>query len=140
MYKCSNLCNLYITLKWRPFFYIENKWSNNVKIWGKKKLKFFLKNIIIKAVLTLCFILRCVFQDPFVLEPSCHFRVDEFGFFLTWKSDGKVWFLFINAADVDAHHRVSDSLLTLSAWHVFESFDYNHLIILLTFDEMCLLF
>ncbi|XP_026115534.1 1-phosphatidylinositol 4,5-bisphosphate phosphodiesterase beta-4-like isoform X3 [Carassius auratus] len=28
-------------------------------------------------------------EDPFVLEPSCHFRVDEFGFFLTWKSDGK---------------------------------------------------
>uniref|UniRef100_A0A8C1FFI2 1-phosphatidylinositol 4,5-bisphosphate phosphodiesterase n=1 Tax=Cyprinus carpio carpio TaxID=630221 RepID=A0A8C1FFI2_CYPCA len=34
-------------------------------------------------------ILRCVFQDPFVFEPSCHFKVDEFGFFLTWKSDGK---------------------------------------------------
>uniref|UniRef100_A0A8C1UJE4 1-phosphatidylinositol 4,5-bisphosphate phosphodiesterase n=1 Tax=Cyprinus carpio TaxID=7962 RepID=A0A8C1UJE4_CYPCA len=32
---------------------------------------------------------RCVFQDPFVFEPSCHFKVDEFGFFLTWKSDGK---------------------------------------------------
>uniref|UniRef100_A0A8C1UIT1 1-phosphatidylinositol 4,5-bisphosphate phosphodiesterase n=1 Tax=Cyprinus carpio TaxID=7962 RepID=A0A8C1UIT1_CYPCA len=29
-------------------------------------------------------------QDPFVFEPSCHFKVDEFGFFLTWKSDGKV--------------------------------------------------
>uniref|UniRef100_A0A9J7Z7X4 1-phosphatidylinositol 4,5-bisphosphate phosphodiesterase n=1 Tax=Cyprinus carpio carpio TaxID=630221 RepID=A0A9J7Z7X4_CYPCA len=28
-------------------------------------------------------------QDPFVFEPSCHFKVDEFGFFLTWKSDGK---------------------------------------------------
>uniref|UniRef100_A0A8C1UB86 1-phosphatidylinositol 4,5-bisphosphate phosphodiesterase n=1 Tax=Cyprinus carpio TaxID=7962 RepID=A0A8C1UB86_CYPCA len=27
--------------------------------------------------------------DPFVFEPSCHFKVDEFGFFLTWKSDGK---------------------------------------------------
>uniref|UniRef100_A0A8C1UC53 1-phosphatidylinositol 4,5-bisphosphate phosphodiesterase n=1 Tax=Cyprinus carpio TaxID=7962 RepID=A0A8C1UC53_CYPCA len=34
-------------------------------------------------------ILHCVFQDPFVFEPSCHFKVDEFGFFLTWKSDGK---------------------------------------------------
>uniref|UniRef100_A0A672RSD3 Phosphoinositide phospholipase C n=1 Tax=Sinocyclocheilus grahami TaxID=75366 RepID=A0A672RSD3_SINGR len=41
-------------------------------------------------------ILRCVFQDPFVFEPSCHFKVDEFGFFLTWKSDGKVRFVFIN--------------------------------------------
>ncbi|KAI2652383.1 1-phosphatidylinositol 4,5-bisphosphate phosphodiesterase beta-4 [Labeo rohita] len=28
-------------------------------------------------------------RDPFVFEPSCHFKVDEFGFFLTWKSDGK---------------------------------------------------
>uniref|UniRef100_A0A673KCJ6 1-phosphatidylinositol 4,5-bisphosphate phosphodiesterase n=1 Tax=Sinocyclocheilus rhinocerous TaxID=307959 RepID=A0A673KCJ6_9TELE len=28
-------------------------------------------------------------MDPFVFEPSCHFKVDEFGFFLTWKSDGK---------------------------------------------------
>uniref|UniRef100_A0A672QJ54 1-phosphatidylinositol 4,5-bisphosphate phosphodiesterase n=1 Tax=Sinocyclocheilus grahami TaxID=75366 RepID=A0A672QJ54_SINGR len=28
-------------------------------------------------------------EDPFVFEPSCHFKVDEFGFFLTWKSDGK---------------------------------------------------
>ncbi|ROL50504.1 1-phosphatidylinositol 4,5-bisphosphate phosphodiesterase beta-4 [Anabarilius grahami] len=29
-------------------------------------------------------------EDPFVFEPSCHFKVDEFGFFLTWKSDGKI--------------------------------------------------
>ncbi|MGH0150774.1 UNVERIFIED_CONTAM: hypothetical protein FKN15_018439 [Acipenser sinensis] len=28
-------------------------------------------------------------QDPFVFEPNCFFKVDEFGFFLTWKSDGK---------------------------------------------------
>ncbi|KAK2884329.1 hypothetical protein Q8A67_017966 [Cirrhinus molitorella] len=28
-------------------------------------------------------------EDPFAFEPSCHFKVDEFGFFLTWKSDGK---------------------------------------------------
>ncbi|XP_073667461.1 1-phosphatidylinositol 4,5-bisphosphate phosphodiesterase beta-4-like isoform X2 [Paramisgurnus dabryanus] len=28
-------------------------------------------------------------EDPFVFEPSCTFRVDEYGFFLTWKSDGK---------------------------------------------------
>nr|XP_015206131.1 PREDICTED: 1-phosphatidylinositol 4,5-bisphosphate phosphodiesterase beta-4 isoform X2 [Lepisosteus oculatus] len=28
-------------------------------------------------------------EDPFVFEPSCHFKVDEFGFFLTWKSEGK---------------------------------------------------
>lgn len=28
-------------------------------------------------------------EDPFVFEPSCVFKVDEFGFFLTWKSDGK---------------------------------------------------
>uniref|UniRef100_A0AAY4C0F7 1-phosphatidylinositol 4,5-bisphosphate phosphodiesterase n=1 Tax=Denticeps clupeoides TaxID=299321 RepID=A0AAY4C0F7_9TELE len=28
-------------------------------------------------------------QDPFVFEPSCMFKVDEFGFFITWKSEGK---------------------------------------------------
>uniref|UniRef100_A0AAR2LIZ3 1-phosphatidylinositol 4,5-bisphosphate phosphodiesterase n=1 Tax=Pygocentrus nattereri TaxID=42514 RepID=A0AAR2LIZ3_PYGNA len=28
-------------------------------------------------------------EDPFVFESSCLFKVDEFGFFLTWKSDGK---------------------------------------------------
>ncbi|XP_039593837.1 1-phosphatidylinositol 4,5-bisphosphate phosphodiesterase beta-4 isoform X1 [Polypterus senegalus] len=28
-------------------------------------------------------------EDPFVFEPSCLFKVDEFGFFLTWKSEGK---------------------------------------------------
>ncbi|XP_063078219.1 1-phosphatidylinositol 4,5-bisphosphate phosphodiesterase beta-4-like [Engraulis encrasicolus] len=28
-------------------------------------------------------------EDPFVFEPSCVFKVDEFGFFITWKSDGK---------------------------------------------------
>ncbi|XP_057207994.1 1-phosphatidylinositol 4,5-bisphosphate phosphodiesterase beta-4 isoform X1 [Triplophysa rosa] len=28
-------------------------------------------------------------EDPFVFEPNCSFKVDEFGFFLTWKSDGK---------------------------------------------------
>ncbi|RXM28904.1 1-phosphatidylinositol 4,5-bisphosphate phosphodiesterase beta-4 [Acipenser ruthenus] len=28
-------------------------------------------------------------EDPFVFEPNCLFKVDEFGFFLTWKSDGK---------------------------------------------------
>uniref|UniRef100_A0A8B9JT30 Phosphoinositide phospholipase C n=1 Tax=Astyanax mexicanus TaxID=7994 RepID=A0A8B9JT30_ASTMX len=28
-------------------------------------------------------------QDPFVFESSCLFKVDEFGFFLTWKSEGK---------------------------------------------------
>ncbi|XP_041108557.1 1-phosphatidylinositol 4,5-bisphosphate phosphodiesterase beta-4-like isoform X4 [Polyodon spathula] len=28
-------------------------------------------------------------EDPFVFEPNCFFKVDEFGFFLTWKSDGK---------------------------------------------------
>ncbi|MGH0119653.1 UNVERIFIED_CONTAM: hypothetical protein FKN15_044472 [Acipenser sinensis] len=30
-----------------------------------------------------------VIKDPFVFEPNCLFKVDEFGFFLTWKSDGK---------------------------------------------------
>ena len=29
-------------------------------------------------------------QDPFVFEPNCQMRVDEFGFFITWKSEGKV--------------------------------------------------
>lgn len=28
-------------------------------------------------------------EDPFVFEPSCVVKVDEFGFFLRWKSDGK---------------------------------------------------
>ncbi|XP_060773749.1 1-phosphatidylinositol 4,5-bisphosphate phosphodiesterase beta-4-like isoform X1 [Neoarius graeffei] len=28
-------------------------------------------------------------EDPFVFESSCLFKVDEFGFFLTWKGDGK---------------------------------------------------
>lgn len=31
-----------------------------------------------------------VSQDPFVFEPQCFFKVDKFGFFLTWKSEGKV--------------------------------------------------
>uniref|UniRef100_A0A8C1UJC3 1-phosphatidylinositol 4,5-bisphosphate phosphodiesterase n=1 Tax=Cyprinus carpio TaxID=7962 RepID=A0A8C1UJC3_CYPCA len=34
-------------------------------------------------------------EDPFVFEPSCHFKVDEFGFFLTWKSDGKQENMFL---------------------------------------------
>uniref|UniRef100_A0A8C5B0S7 1-phosphatidylinositol 4,5-bisphosphate phosphodiesterase n=1 Tax=Gadus morhua TaxID=8049 RepID=A0A8C5B0S7_GADMO len=29
-------------------------------------------------------------EDPFVFEPNCQMRVDEFGFFITWKSEGKV--------------------------------------------------
>lgn len=28
-------------------------------------------------------------EESFVFEPNCLFKVDEFGFFLTWKSDGK---------------------------------------------------
>ncbi|KAJ8341767.1 hypothetical protein SKAU_G00340580 [Synaphobranchus kaupii] len=28
-------------------------------------------------------------EDPFVFEQNCFFRVDEFGFFLSWKSEGK---------------------------------------------------
>ncbi|XP_035277577.1 1-phosphatidylinositol 4,5-bisphosphate phosphodiesterase beta-4 isoform X3 [Anguilla anguilla] len=28
-------------------------------------------------------------EDPFVFEPNCFVRVDEFGFFLSWKSEGK---------------------------------------------------
>ncbi|TRY57926.1 hypothetical protein DNTS_009817 [Danionella cerebrum] len=28
-------------------------------------------------------------EDPFIFESGCLFKVDEFGFFLTWKSDGK---------------------------------------------------
>uniref|UniRef100_A0A8C4ZYH9 1-phosphatidylinositol 4,5-bisphosphate phosphodiesterase n=1 Tax=Gadus morhua TaxID=8049 RepID=A0A8C4ZYH9_GADMO len=28
-------------------------------------------------------------EDPFVFEPNCQMRVDEFGFFITWKSEGK---------------------------------------------------
>uniref|UniRef100_A0A8K9UYM8 1-phosphatidylinositol 4,5-bisphosphate phosphodiesterase n=1 Tax=Oncorhynchus mykiss TaxID=8022 RepID=A0A8K9UYM8_ONCMY len=28
-------------------------------------------------------------EDPFLFEPNCLVKVDEFGFFITWKSDGK---------------------------------------------------
>ncbi|XP_056150712.1 1-phosphatidylinositol 4,5-bisphosphate phosphodiesterase beta-4-like [Lampris incognitus] len=28
-------------------------------------------------------------EDPYVFEPNCQMRVDEFGFFITWKSEGK---------------------------------------------------
>nr|KAF6423396.1 phospholipase C beta 4 [Rousettus aegyptiacus] len=28
-------------------------------------------------------------EESFVFEPNCLFKVDEFGFFLTWKSEGK---------------------------------------------------
>nr|XP_043904919.1 1-phosphatidylinositol 4,5-bisphosphate phosphodiesterase beta-4-like isoform X2 [Solea senegalensis] len=28
-------------------------------------------------------------EDPYMFEPSCQMRVDEFGFFITWKSEGK---------------------------------------------------
>ncbi|XP_053300996.1 1-phosphatidylinositol 4,5-bisphosphate phosphodiesterase beta-4 [Pleuronectes platessa] len=28
-------------------------------------------------------------EDPYFFEPSCQMRVDEFGFFITWKSEGK---------------------------------------------------
>uniref|UniRef100_A0A452TPR6 1-phosphatidylinositol 4,5-bisphosphate phosphodiesterase n=1 Tax=Ursus maritimus TaxID=29073 RepID=A0A452TPR6_URSMA len=29
-------------------------------------------------------------EESFVFEPNCLFKVDEFGFFLTWRSEGKV--------------------------------------------------
>lgn len=29
-------------------------------------------------------------QDPYMFEPSCNMKVDEYGFFITWKSEGKV--------------------------------------------------
>uniref|UniRef100_A0A8C5GJJ0 Phosphoinositide phospholipase C n=1 Tax=Gouania willdenowi TaxID=441366 RepID=A0A8C5GJJ0_GOUWI len=28
-------------------------------------------------------------QDPYTFEPNCQTKVDEFGFFITWKSEGK---------------------------------------------------
>ncbi|XP_075900871.1 1-phosphatidylinositol 4,5-bisphosphate phosphodiesterase beta-4 [Nelusetta ayraudi] len=28
-------------------------------------------------------------EDPYIFEPNCQMRVDEFGFFITWKSEGK---------------------------------------------------
>uniref|UniRef100_A0A8D3CKJ3 1-phosphatidylinositol 4,5-bisphosphate phosphodiesterase n=1 Tax=Scophthalmus maximus TaxID=52904 RepID=A0A8D3CKJ3_SCOMX len=28
-------------------------------------------------------------EDPYTFEPSCQMRVDEYGFFITWKSEGK---------------------------------------------------
>ncbi|XP_039981332.1 1-phosphatidylinositol 4,5-bisphosphate phosphodiesterase beta-4-like [Xiphias gladius] len=28
-------------------------------------------------------------EDPYIFEPNCQMRVDEYGFFLTWKSEGK---------------------------------------------------
>lgn len=29
-------------------------------------------------------------QDPYIFEPNCQMKVDEYGFFITWKSEGKV--------------------------------------------------
>lgn len=29
-------------------------------------------------------------QDPYLFEPNCQMKVDEYGFFITWKSEGKV--------------------------------------------------
>uniref|UniRef100_A0A4W6DTD3 1-phosphatidylinositol 4,5-bisphosphate phosphodiesterase n=1 Tax=Lates calcarifer TaxID=8187 RepID=A0A4W6DTD3_LATCA len=29
-------------------------------------------------------------EDPYIFEPNCQMRVDEYGFFITWKSEGKV--------------------------------------------------
>lgn len=29
-------------------------------------------------------------QDPYTFEPNCQMKVDEYGFFITWKSEGKV--------------------------------------------------
>ena len=47
-------------------------------------------------------------QESFVFEPNCLFKVDEFGFFLTWRSEGKVWLrkskLFLLAVRVKAFH------------------------------------
>ncbi|KAG7240245.1 hypothetical protein INR49_027056, partial [Caranx melampygus] len=28
-------------------------------------------------------------EDPYIFEPNCQMRVDEYGFFITWKSEGK---------------------------------------------------
>uniref|UniRef100_A0A3Q3K8Y1 Phosphoinositide phospholipase C n=1 Tax=Monopterus albus TaxID=43700 RepID=A0A3Q3K8Y1_MONAL len=28
-------------------------------------------------------------EDPYMFEPNCQMRVDEYGFFITWKSEGK---------------------------------------------------
>uniref|UniRef100_A0A668V278 1-phosphatidylinositol 4,5-bisphosphate phosphodiesterase n=1 Tax=Oreochromis aureus TaxID=47969 RepID=A0A668V278_OREAU len=28
-------------------------------------------------------------EDPYIFEPNCHMKVDEYGFFITWKSEGK---------------------------------------------------
>uniref|UniRef100_A0A3Q2VTV8 1-phosphatidylinositol 4,5-bisphosphate phosphodiesterase n=1 Tax=Haplochromis burtoni TaxID=8153 RepID=A0A3Q2VTV8_HAPBU len=28
-------------------------------------------------------------EDPYIFEPNCHMEVDEYGFFITWKSEGK---------------------------------------------------
>ena len=46
-------------------------------------------------------------QESFVFEPNCLFKVDEFGFFLTWRSEGKVWHknkLLLLALRVKAFH------------------------------------
>lgn len=47
-------------------------------------------------------------QDPYIFEPNCQMRVDEFGFFITWKSEGKV-------------HFASD----FAAWFLQRSLDQN---------------
>ncbi|XP_008298560.1 1-phosphatidylinositol 4,5-bisphosphate phosphodiesterase beta-4-like [Stegastes partitus] len=28
-------------------------------------------------------------EDPYIFEPNCQMKVDEYGFFITWKSEGK---------------------------------------------------
>ena len=37
----------------------------------------------------------CVFQESSTLETSCVVKVDEYGFFIYWKSDGKVGNVFV---------------------------------------------
>uniref|UniRef100_A0A452S913 Phosphoinositide phospholipase C n=1 Tax=Ursus americanus TaxID=9643 RepID=A0A452S913_URSAM len=40
-------------------------------------------------------------NESFVFEPNCLFKVDEFGFFLTWRSEGKVGHRNCNFVDKD---------------------------------------
>lgn len=39
--------------------------------------------------------IRLPFQETGVYEPSCLVKVDEFAFFIYWKSEGRVGFFFL---------------------------------------------
>lgn len=57
-------------------------------------------------------------QDPYMFEPSCRMKVDEYGFFITWKSEGKVQLLYFL------------SCLTFKRYHLGKQLCTQYLLIL----------